>query len=58
VVIYQGTPTKVGQGILAMPMQSTELFRRVATDAVLSEQIPPNNDGPAAPGGKKAKPLG
>jgi cell division protein FtsI/penicillin-binding protein 2 len=31
VVIYQGVPTKIGQGILPMPMQSTELFRRVAT---------------------------
>jgi cell division protein FtsI/penicillin-binding protein 2 len=58
VVIYQGTPTKVAQGVLAMPMQSTELFRRVATDAVVSEQIPPNKDGPAAPGGAKAKSLG
>ena len=58
VVIYQGTPTKVGQGILAMPMQSTELFRRVATDAVVAEKIPPSKNGPPPPSGKNAKPLG
>jgi cell division protein FtsI (penicillin-binding protein 3) len=58
VVIYQGTPTKVGQGILDMPVQSTQLFRRVATDAVLTEKLPPSKDGPTAPGGKKATPLG
>ena len=40
VVIYQGTPTKVAQGVLDMPMQSTELFRRVATDAVVSREDP------------------
>jgi len=58
VVIYQGTPTKVAQGVLAMPMQSTELFRRVATDAVVTQKIPPNKSGPSAPSGQKAKPLG
>jgi cell division protein FtsI (penicillin-binding protein 3) len=58
VIIYQGTPTKVAQGVLAMPMQSTELFRRVATDAVVTQKIPPNKSGPTAPGGQKAKPLG
>jgi cell division protein FtsI (penicillin-binding protein 3) len=58
VVIYQGTPTRVGQGILAMPVQSTELFRRVATDAAVTEKIPPNKNGPPAPAGKKAKSLG
>ncbi|MGA2663246.1 MAG: hypothetical protein ABSH34_37705, partial [Verrucomicrobiota bacterium] len=58
VVIYQGTPTKVAQGVLAMPMQSTDLFRRVATDAVLSEHILPNKSGPTPPGGTTAKPLG
>ncbi|MGZ6315158.1 MAG: peptidoglycan D,D-transpeptidase FtsI family protein [Candidatus Limnocylindrales bacterium] len=57
-VIYQGTPTKVSQGVLAMPVQSTELFRRIATDAVTTLQIPANKNGPAAPGGKKAKSLG
>ena len=58
VVIYQGTPTKVAQGVLSMPMQSTELFRRVATDAVVTQKIPPNKSGPTAPSGQKAKPLG
>jgi cell division protein FtsI/penicillin-binding protein 2 len=58
VVIYEGTPTKVAQGVLAMPMQSTDLFRRVATDAVLSEHILPNKSGPTPPGGTTAKPLG
>jgi len=58
VVIYQGTPTKVGQGILDMPMESTELFRRVATDAVVTEKIPPSKNGPPPPSGKTAKPLG
>ncbi len=58
VVIYHGTATTVGQGNLTMPMQSTELFRRVATDAVVSQKIPPNKAGPAAPSGQKAKPLG
>jgi hypothetical protein len=58
VVIYQGRATKVSQGVLAMPTQSTELFRRIATDAVLGLHIPSNKDGPAPPGGKKAKPLG
>ncbi len=57
-VIYQGKPTKVSQGVLAMPVQSTELFRRIATDAVTGLQIPPNKDGPAPPGGQKAKSLG
>jgi hypothetical protein len=58
VVIYQGTPTKIGQGILAMPMQSTELFRRIATDTVVTEKIPPSKNGPPPPSGKTAKPLG
>ena len=58
VVIYQGTPTKISQGVLAMPTQSTELFRRVATDAVIGLHIPANPNGPVPPTGKKAKPLG
>ncbi len=58
VVIYEGTPTKVGQGILDMPVQSTQLFRRVATDAILNEQIAPNKNGPTAPTGQKVKSLG
>jgi cell division protein FtsI/penicillin-binding protein 2 len=58
VVIYEGTPTKVAQGVLVMPMESTELFRRVATDAVVTEKIPPSKNGPPPPSGKAAKPLG
>jgi cell division protein FtsI/penicillin-binding protein 2 len=58
VVIYQGTPTKIGQGILPMPTQSTDLFRRVATDAVIDLHVPANSNGPVPPTGKKAKPLG
>lgn len=58
VVIYQGKPTSIGQGILPMPMQSTELFRRIATDSVVTEKIPPSKNGPPPPSGKTAKPLG
>jgi cell division protein FtsI (penicillin-binding protein 3) len=58
VVIYRGLPTKVAQGVLPMSVQSTELFRRVATDAAVTLKIPPNPDGPIAPSGKKAKSLG
>jgi cell division protein FtsI/penicillin-binding protein 2 len=58
VIIYQGTPTKVGQGILNMPIQSTQLFRRIAHDAVTTEKLPPNKNGPQSPGTKKTKSLG
>jgi len=58
VVIYQGTPTKVGQGILDMPVQSTDMFRRVATDAVNALGIPANPNGPKPPSGKKTPSLG
>jgi cell division protein FtsI/penicillin-binding protein 2 len=58
VVIYEGRPTKIGQGVLPLSVQSTELFRRVATDAAVTLKIPPNPDGPIAPSGKKAKSLG
>ena len=57
-VIFEGTPTLIKQGVLDMPVQSYELFRRIATDAVTTEQIPPNPDGPAPPGTKKATPEG
>ena len=57
-VIYEGTPTVIKQGVLDMPVQSYELFRRIATDAVTSQQIPPNPDGPALPGTKKSTPQG
>jgi len=58
VVIYRAIPTKVAQGVLPMSVQSTELFRRVATDATVTLKIPPNPAGPAAPSGNKAKSLG
>jgi cell division protein FtsI/penicillin-binding protein 2 len=58
VVIYRGTPTKIAQGVLAMPVQSTQLFRRIATDAVVTLKIAPNKAGPPAPSGQKAKSLG
>jgi cell division protein FtsI/penicillin-binding protein 2 len=57
-VIYEGTPTKIGQGVLDMPVQSYELFRRIATDAVTTRHIEPNPDGPAPPGSKRATPQG
>ena len=41
-----------------MPVQSTELFRRIATDAVIGAPHPSEPNGPAPPDGKKAKPLG
>ena len=57
-VIYEGTPTVIKQGVLDMPVQSYELFRRIATDAVTSHSIVPNPDGPAPPGTKKSTPQG
>jgi cell division protein FtsI/penicillin-binding protein 2 len=57
-VIFEGTPNVIKQGVLDMPVQSYELFRRIATDAVTTERIPPNPDGPAPPGTKKATPQG
>jgi cell division protein FtsI/penicillin-binding protein 2 len=52
-VIDEGTPTIIKQGVLDMPVQSYELFRRVATDGVICLQIPPNPNGPKAPKGQK-----
>jgi cell division protein FtsI/penicillin-binding protein 2 len=57
-VISEGTPTVIRQGVLDMPVQSYELFRRIATDAITSNQILPNPDGPAPPGTKKSTPEG
>jgi cell division protein FtsI/penicillin-binding protein 2 len=57
-VIFEGTPTLIKQGVLDMPVQSYELFRRIATDAVTTEQIPVNKNGPAPPGTRKATPQG
>jgi hypothetical protein len=58
VVIYEGTTTKEAQGLLAMPVQSTALFRRIATDAVVTEKIPGSKNGPQAPSRRKTKSLG
>lgn len=58
VVIYRGTPTRIAQGVLDMPVQSTAFFRRVATDAVNSLGIPPNPNGPKAPGKGRTPSLG
>ncbi len=58
VVIYRGTPTRIAQGVLDMPVQSTAFFRRVATDAVNSLGIPPNPNGPKAPGRGRTPSLG
>jgi cell division protein FtsI/penicillin-binding protein 2 len=58
VVIYRGLPTKIAQGVLDMPVQSTALFRRVATDAVNSLGIPANPNGPKPPSHRKTPSLG
>jgi cell division protein FtsI/penicillin-binding protein 2 len=58
IVIFEGTPTTIKQGVLDMPVQSYELFRRIATDAVTTERIPPNPNGPPAPGTRKGTPQG
>jgi hypothetical protein len=41
-----------------MPVQSTQLFRRIATDSIVSEQIAPIKNGPTPPSGQNAKSLG
>jgi cell division protein FtsI/penicillin-binding protein 2 len=46
-VVYEGTPTVVRQGMLPLPEESYQLFRRVATDAVASLGIPPQSSSPA-----------
>jgi cell division protein FtsI/penicillin-binding protein 2 len=58
VVIYQGTPTTIKQGLLDMPVQSYELFRRIATDAVTTQHIEPDPKAPGPPGEKKVTPQG
>ena len=40
VEIHQGTPTVIRQGILEMPVESFELFRRIATDAINDTDLP------------------
>ncbi len=46
--ISEGTPTVVGQGHLEMPVESFELFRRIATDAVTTLGIAPATRSPAS----------
>jgi cell division protein FtsI/penicillin-binding protein 2 len=58
VVIFEGTPTLIKQGVLDMPVQTYELFRRIATDAVTTERIPPNPNGPPPPGSRTTTPQG
>ena len=58
VVIYEGLPTKVAQGVLDMPVQSTSLFRRVATDAANTMGLPKNPNGPTPPSHRKTPSLG
>jgi cell division protein FtsI/penicillin-binding protein 2 len=57
-VIFEGTPTLIKQGVLDMPVQSYELFRRIATDAVTTQRIPANRSGPTSPGTRKVTPQG
>jgi cell division protein FtsI (penicillin-binding protein 3)/stage V sporulation protein D (sporulation-specific penicillin-binding protein) len=58
-VIHEGTPTLVRQGVLPLPEESYQLFRRVATDAVASLGIPPRSSsasGTASPSGPTRSP--
>jgi membrane peptidoglycan carboxypeptidase len=58
-VVYEGTPTVVRQGVLPLPEESYQLFRRVATDAVASLGIPPRSStASASPSGPAASPSG
>jgi hypothetical protein len=58
VVIYEGTPTTIKKGLLDMPVQSYELFRRIATDAVASQHIEADPNAPGPPGQSKVAPQG
>ncbi len=58
VVIYEGTPTTIKQGVLDMPVQSYELFRRIATDAVTSQHIEADPNAPGPPGQSNVTPQG
>ncbi len=58
-VIHEGTPTTVRQGVLPLPEESYQLFRRIATDAVASLGIPPRSStASATPSGPAASPSG
>jgi hypothetical protein len=59
VVIYRGTPTVHKKNTLDMPVQSYELFRRIATDGATNLQIKPNPKAPLPPvTPSKANPQG
>jgi cell division protein FtsI/penicillin-binding protein 2 len=57
-VVFSGTPTVVRQGVLPLPEETYQLFRRVATDAVASLGIPPQSSATASPSGAAASPSG
>ena len=61
--IHEGTPTVARQGDLEMPVESFELFRRIATDAITTldlpaptRPIPPPTAAPIQPGPGGAAP--
>jgi hypothetical protein len=41
VQVHEGTPTVLEQGHIEMPVMSFELFRRIATDAITTLDLPP-----------------
>lgn len=47
--IEEGSPTVQRVGQIEMPVESFELFRRIATDAMGTLDLPPLRDGPASP---------
>jgi cell division protein FtsI/penicillin-binding protein 2 len=48
VEIHEGTPTVARQGDLEMPVESFELFRRIATDAITTLGLPLGASRPTA----------
>lgn len=50
-VVFSGTATVVRQGVLPLPEEAYQLFRRVATDAVASLGIPPRSSATPTPSG-------
>jgi hypothetical protein len=64
--IHEGTPTVARQGDLEMPVESFELFRRIATDAITTLDLAPpvrpvaapmSTPGGPAPSGQAPDPL-
>jgi cell division protein FtsI/penicillin-binding protein 2 len=58
--IHEGTPTVARQGDLEMPVESFELFRRIATDAITTLDLPAPTRPipPATPGPREPVPSG